>query len=106
MKLHELRRIAESATPKKWQYRTAYGVAFIENQDGHDIASAVEYLIPDNATFMTTFDPIMAKKLLDVVEACQKAYDSSGYDSENYHHTIEHHDFNGIHEALKALEDK
>ena len=69
--------VAKAATPGPWNYTTCYGVAFIEAKDREAIAHAVEYLTPDNASYIARFSPDYVLKLLAVARAAitaQKNY--------------------------------
>lgn len=90
MTLSNDRKIVEAATQGEWLYSKCYGVATIESVDGTDIAHAVDYLTPDNATFISTFNPVKVQKMLDVIEAAKDVQEWAEDDA--------------VREALEALE--
>lgn len=64
--LAEWKKITEAATEGPWTYDTCYGVAFISAAKNKPIAHAVDYLVPDNATFIATARTAMPLLLAEV----------------------------------------
>jgi len=70
--IEELKKIADGATKGPWDYSCCYGLATIESSTDFAIAYAVDYLEPDNATYIATFNPQRVKALLAVIEAAKE----------------------------------
>lgn len=76
--LERLKLCEKEATPCPWSFSTCYGFAFIEKADGNekiDIASAVQYLRPDNANMIVEARNALPK-LLRIVKAAKATLSS------------------------------
>lgn len=114
MNIKQLREVAQAATPGPWDYvangaglpRNRVGVTMKDSIGGgyssHCIA--LVYAIRDiddselNAAHIATFNPALIAKLLDVVEAAQKAMIVFGKENSELHAC------KNLASALKALE--
>lgn len=66
MKVSDIQAICDGASIGPWTFETCYGVATITNPDG-DIAHAVEYLTPDNASFIAASRELVPAMLAIII---------------------------------------